>query len=117
MTPDNLPGEFLEAIKALGSALGPAAIGSAVAQAWQKGLDWRQRLLQWVVGICVSYYVTLALGAWLGFNDFVAQGVGFVIAMIAFEAAPKFIRAAGDAVAGLPGVLSGWLSRKSGGDA
>jgi len=93
------------------AALAPAALGSAVGQAWRPSLSWRQRLVQWVTGICVSYYVTMAASELFDFSPFVAQAVGFVIAMVAFEAAPKFTRAAGDLAAEIPGLLRSFLGR------
>jgi len=111
MTLPDLLNELWEQTRAAAAALTPAAIGSAVAQAWRPGLPWRQRLVQWVVGICVSYYVTRAAAEIFDFKPFVAQACGFVIAMIAFEAAPGFIRATGDLAAELPALLKARIGR------
>ncbi|MCH8686468.1 hypothetical protein [Pedomonas mirosovicensis] len=67
--------------------------------------------MQWVTGICVSYYVTLAAAELFDFSPFVAQAVGFVIAMVAFEAAPRFTRAAGELAADIPCLLKNLLGR------
>lgn len=101
MVPDYIH-DILEALKAIGSALLPAAIGSAVAQAWEQGLSLRDRCIQWVVGICVSYYVTLGIGAYFEFGPFASQAVGFVVAMIAFKATPNFISGCSTMVGTLP---------------
>jgi hypothetical protein len=105
MSPDHIPHDVLEAAKALAGALMPAAIGSAVAQAWQKGLSLRDRFIQWAVGICVSYYVTLGISAVFGLGQFAAQAVGFVVAMIAFQSTPRFIAGCSSALEALPAQL------------
>ena len=102
---EHLPTDFVEAVKALASTLMPAAIGSAVAQAWEEGLSLRDRFIQWAVGICVSYYVTLGISAFFGLGQFAAQAVGFDVAMIAFKSTPHFITGASAALEALPGQL------------
>ncbi|MDH7641189.1 hypothetical protein [Sphingomonas oryzagri] len=99
------PNDYLHTIGIIIAALAPAAIGAAVAQAWEHGLSWTQRLVQWAVGICVSYYVTGAIGAILHLDPFVAQAIGFVIAMVAFRATPAFIAASVAAVGAIPSGL------------
>lgn len=93
-------------------ALLPAMLGAAVGQAWKPGLSWRQRVLQWCVGITVSYYATRAADAVFELHDFVAQAIGFILAMIAFEATPKFGAAMADLVTSLPARFAAWLDRK-----
>lgn len=101
----SFPQELLEGAKALLGAMLPAAIGAAVAQAWEKGLSLRDRLLQWVVGISVSYYVTLGAKGIFHFNDFFAQGLAFVLAMIAFKSTPGFIEGCKTVFAAIPSDL------------
>lgn len=113
---DKLVADVMGAVLTFLQALVPAAIGSAVSQAYKKGLSWGERLLQWLVGISVSWFVTLAVEAIWSPGEYLKQAVSFVVAMIAFEAAPKFIRSAGDAIAKLPEIASSWLSKKSGTD-
>lgn len=105
MSLQDFPQEVLEAAKTLLSTIMPAAIGSAVAQAWEEGLSLRDRCIQWIVGICVSYYVTLGISAVFGLGAFAAQAVGFVLAMIAFKSTPKFIAGAARTLETLPEVL------------
>jgi hypothetical protein len=93
------------------SAIAPALFGSAVGQAWSKGLTWRQRLLQWVVGILVSYYVTMGLSELLHFGPFMSQAVGFVLAMIAFEVAPKIIAGSSTAAGNIPTYLAQFVAK------
>lgn len=93
------------------SALTPAMLGSAVGQAWSQGLSWRQRVIQWLVGIMVSYYVTQALTEWLNFGPFASQALGFVIAMMAFETAPKFIAGVSAAAGQIPNIVMKFVSK------
>lgn len=86
-------------------ALTPSLIGSAVAQVWKPGLSWRHRFVQWIVGSTVSYYATVGIIALTGWNEFVAQSLAFGIALVAFDATPRLIRAAGDVIASLPAGL------------
>ncbi|HEY4544862.1 MAG TPA: hypothetical protein VIG90_00355 [Pedomonas sp.] len=111
MTLPELLKEIWEQTQAAAAALTPAALGSAVSQAWRPGLTWRQRLVQWIVGISVSYYVTLGATEILNLTPFTAQACSFVIAMIAFEVTPLFTRAAGDLVAELPALIKARLGR------
>jgi hypothetical protein len=104
--------DLMVAAKAAGSALAPAALGSLVAQLYERGMDWRDRLIAYVVGILVSYYVTLGLTSWFHFDQFVSQAVGFVLAMIAYKAAPKFAAALIDMIASLPATARDWIARK-----
>jgi hypothetical protein len=106
--------DALEAAKAAAAAIMPATLGATVAQLYERGMAWRDRVIAYVVGISVSWYVTLGLKAWLGFDQFAAQSVSFVLGMIAFKSAPRFIGAASDVIATLPGLARDWLARKGG---
>jgi len=102
MPSPHLPSEVIETVSTAGSALGPAAIGAAVSQAFKRGLTYSERLIQMTVGICVSYFVGGALNAIFQPSPFVAQAISFVFAMVAYEATPGFISNAAQALAGLP---------------
>lgn len=115
MSFEKISHELLTASLTFVQSLFPAAIGAAVSQAYKKGLSWGERLIQSAVGICVSVFVTNAVGSIWEPNKFVEQGLGFVFGMIAFEAVPGFIRSATDAVAKLPEWVSSWLPKKPGG--
>lgn len=94
-------------------ALTPSLIGSAVAQVWKPGLNWRHRFVQWIVGSTVSYYATVGIVALTGWNEFVAQSLAFGIALVAFDATPRLIRAAADVIAELPaGLRDRFLGKK-----
>jgi hypothetical protein len=110
--PDNFTNDLIEAVKAIATALMPAAIGSAVAQAWEEALSLRDRFIQWVVGICVSYYVTLGISVVFGLGQFAAQAVGFVVAMIAFKSTPRFIAGCSAALEKLPQAVSDRFLKK-----
>jgi hypothetical protein len=98
------------------SAIAPAALGALVSQAYQRGLAWRDRLMQTIVGIAVSWYGGVAVCAIITVNPFALQSVRFVLGMIAFQAMPRFMAAAADLVAGLPAdfkaTLQGWLGKR-----
>ncbi|MFY9349916.1 MAG: hypothetical protein WBL20_17540 [Sphingobium sp.] len=102
MAQDGLLHQLLAGVQDLASALAPAAIGAAVGQAWEKGLSFSQRLVQWAVGICVSYYVGGGLEAWLRLDPFVSDAISFVLAMIAFKATPRFVAGAVELAGSLP---------------
>lgn len=97
---------LLEALFAVLSGLAPGAIGAGVAMAWKKGLTWRERFIRLAVGSTVCWFSTRAIGAiWPGWSDYVVQAIGFTLGMIAFEATPKFIAGAAEAMGGLPAIL------------
>lgn len=97
--------DIAHAFLAFLATLVPGALGSAIAQLWERGLSWSQRLIQWTAGIIVSHYVSAGVGAWLHLDPSVAQAIGFVIGLIAFRATPAFIAAAVAAAGALPGGL------------
>jgi hypothetical protein len=98
---------FLDALLTLLAGLAPGALGAAVGMAWKKGLTWRDRFVQLAVGIVVSWFATRALGAiYPHWDPFVLQAAAFTVGMIAFEATPRFIAAAADAIASIPARLA-----------
>lgn len=105
MPHNHLPQGLIEGAQALGAALAPAAIGATVSQAFKRGISYGERLTQILVGILVSYFVGGGLVAFFQAEGFVAQAITFVVAMIAYEATPRFIQNAADAVAQLPAAL------------
>lgn len=100
------PHDLFDAARNILAALTPSLIGSAVAQTWKPGLSWRHRFVQWVVGSTVSYYATVGIISATGWNEFVAQSLAFGIALVAFDATPRLVAAAGDTLAELPGKFS-----------
>lgn len=102
-----------EAAFELIGSLTPSLVGSAVAQAWKPALPWRQRVLQWIVGSTVSYYATVAIIALTSWGTFVAQSIAFGIAVLAFDATPRIVRAATDTLVSIPGRIADRLIGKS----
>ncbi|HUD28236.1 MAG TPA: hypothetical protein VMQ93_05140 [Novosphingobium sp.] len=95
-------------------SLTPSLIGSAVAQAWKPAMSWRDRMLQWLVGSTVSYYATLAIVAVTDWNGFVAQSIAFGIALLAFDATPRVVKAAIDTLVTIPGRIADRFLPKKG---
>lgn len=111
---------LLHAAEVLGGWLTPfipAAIGSAIAQAWEPGLGWRQRLVQWAVGVFVSSYVTMGVSHVFGWHPHVANAVGFVIGMIAFKSVEPlrlaFVAGMAGGFGAIPDIVRSW-GRKPG---
>ena len=92
---------FAPALGLIGD-LTPSMIGAATAQAWKPGVPFRQRLVQWLVGSTVSYYATLAIIAVTSWSGFVAQSIAFSIALLAFDATPRLLKAITDALTSIP---------------
>jgi len=97
--------QVIEALLELLVGLSPAALGAAVSLVYEKGLTWRERLVQWAVGIIVSWFASRAIGALFSLSPFVLQAVSFTFGMIAFKAVPRFISSCTDVVVGLPSDL------------
>lgn len=88
------------------ASLIPATLGSAVSLAFEPDVSWPRRVVQMMVGVTVSYFVTNAsvvLSPWQPIDLAVKQALGFVLGMIAFRATPKFINGAGEALGAAPG--------------
>lgn len=109
---------LLEAALAVWSwaqALIPGALGAAVAQAWERGLGLKDRLVQWLVGLLFAAYVVPALGHILHWGQPVTNAVGFVVGTIAFKAVGKWREAAIEGGIGafrsLPEIARSWLRR------
>lgn len=98
------------------SAIAPGAIGSLVSQfyEWDPELSMRQRVAQWIAGIAVSYYVGLGLKVLAGWDGVGAQSVQFVLGLIAFKAAPRFIEKASEVIGNLPQDVRDWILRRKG---
>lgn len=114
MNYEQLIQDAAETLKAAASALAPAALGSAVAVAMKRGLTWTERTVQFAVGICVSWYVRLAVEAMVTVDPFVAQAIAFTIGLLAYDALPRFRERAILLVGDIPDLIRDWVARRKG---
>jgi hypothetical protein len=109
----HLPPEIIDGARAIGSTLAPGAVGAAISQAYKPGLKYGQRLVQIMVGIGVSYFASLAIGAIFAPGPLLAQSITFALGMVAYEATPRFMTRTVDVVAELPAwIIEKALSKK-----
>lgn len=86
----------------------PSALGAAVSLAYEQTLTWRVSVVQFSVGVVVSYFAKLGFIAACLFiwgsapNPYVEQAVSFTLGMIAFKATPGFRDNVIAIVVGLP---------------
>lgn len=93
----------------------PGALGAAVGQAWEKGLGWKDRLIQWLVGLLCAAYIVPAVGHALMWHQTMISAVGFVVGTIAFKAVGRWREAAVESgvniFQSLPGIVRSWWRR------
>lgn len=94
--------ELWDAVRHWLEPLAPGALGAVVAQMWEKGLSWQDRLAQWTVGVLCAAFLAPAIGHVFGWADPLTDAVGFVIGTLAFKAWPPLREAA---IAGASGGL------------
>jgi hypothetical protein len=104
---------FVAALLKLLAAFVPAAFGALISQLLQRGITIRDRIIQFVVGILVSYYVTLGIVAWWALDPLVGQAISFVLGMSAYQATPKLIASITEACSRIPGLIVGRLGGRS----
>lgn len=94
----------------------PGAIGSAIAQMWEPGLSWRDRLAQWTVGVTFAAFLVPAAGHVFGWGQPLVNAVGFVVGTLAFKAyVPLREAVIAGGVGGLKTALSNlgsWVPRR-----
>lgn len=104
-----------DAMRHLAEPYLPGAIGAAIGQAWEPGLGWRQRLIQWFVGLSFAVFLVPALGHAFGWGDSLIDAAGFVVGTLAFKAVPALREAFTDGATGalrsLPEVFRSWARR------
>lgn len=89
----------------------PAALGAAVTLAYEDALPWRMKVVQFSVGVTVSYFAKLAfIAVCLAYwgtppNQYVEQAVTFTLGMIGYRATPRFRDAVIEIVVGIPDAL------------
>lgn len=109
--------QFWDLIRHLLEPFVPGAIGAAVGQAWEPGLSFRQRLVQWGVGLAFAVFIVPGLGHMFGWGDPIVDAVGFVVGTLAFKAVPTlqaaFIDGGSGTLRSLPEVFRSW-TRKPG---
>lgn len=81
--------DLIAAVCAFLIGLVPAALGAVVSLAYERGLTWSDRFVQFGVGVCVSYFAGGAIGALVSLDPFVLQAVRFTLGMVAFRATPR----------------------------
>lgn len=64
----------------------PGAVGAAIAQMWESGLGWRDRLAQWTVGVTFAAFLVPAAGHVFHWPLPLINAVGFVVGTLAFKA-------------------------------
>ena len=96
---------IIDTLLALLAGLLPGAMGAAVSLAYEKGLTWSDRFIQFTVGTVVSYFARGAIVALFDLHTFVVDGIVFTAGKIAFRATPRFASAAIDVVVGLPAII------------
>ncbi len=97
--------DLVDALVTYSIGLAPGALGAAVSLAHEKGLSWRDRVIQFAAGTVVSFYAQGAVAALFDLDPFVLQGIGFSAGMVAFKSTPRFIASAADVIAGLPAAI------------
>ena len=101
--------QVIDAVLAFVAGLAPGALGAAVSLAYEKGLTWTDRFVQFAVGTTVSWFAGRVIAAVMTLDPFVMQGVTFTAGMIAFRATPRFASGMADIVADLPARLRDWI--------
>lgn len=99
----------------------PGALGAAVGVAYEKGLTWTDRFVQFSIGVIVSYFAGGVVAVlwpvgWLGpLDPFVLQGVTFSLGMVAFKATPRMASSLIDVLADLPGLIRLFIPKRKDG--
>ncbi|KQM88472.1 hypothetical protein ASE67_01565 [Sphingomonas sp. Leaf23] len=96
---------IIDTMLALLAGLLPGAMGAAVSLAYEKGLTWSDRFLQFTIGTIVSYFARGVIVALFDLHTFVVDGIVFTAGMIAFRATPRFASAVIDALVSLPALV------------
>lgn len=99
----------IDTLLGFAAGLAPGALGAVVSLAYEKGLTWSDRFIQFAVGTTVSWFAGRVVGAIVSLDPFVMQGVTFTLGMIAFRATPRFASGMADLVAELPARIRDWL--------
>lgn len=104
----------LETAWEFAKALAPGAFGAAVAVAFDQTATFARRVVQFAVGIVVSYYVGAAIQEYFSFGPMVNQGISFSVGMVAYQSVPKFTSSAAETAGSIPRDLWAWIKGKLG---
>lgn len=90
----------------------PGAFGAAIAVTMDHTATFGQKLLQFVAGIIVSYYVSAAVAEMTDFGPMVQQSISFTLGLIAYNSAKSFTEGARETARSIPGDLWAWIKGK-----
>lgn len=110
-----IPTEIIEAFSNFVAALAPSAIGATIAVALKRGMTWTERLIEILIGICVSWYVRIGFESLFDVGPFMGQAIGFTAGLLAYDALPRFRERAIALLGEAPDMLRDWLTRRKGG--
>lgn len=105
---------WLASMLAFVKGLLPAAFGAAVSVTMDKTGTFLQKLVQFIAGIIVSYYVAHAVHELTDFGPMVQQSISFTLGMVAYKSAKSFIKGAEETAGDIPRDLWGWIKGKVG---
>jgi len=106
---------ILAAVWGFVKGLIPAAFGAAIAVSMDKGATFFQKLIQFLAGIIVSYYVGEAIHEMTDFGPMVRQSISFTLGMIAYNSAKAFVTGASETAGEIPGDIWEFIKGKFGG--
>lgn len=92
----------------------PGTFGAAVSVTMEKNATFGQKLIQFVAGIVVSYYVSAAIHEMTSWGPMVQQSVAFTLGMIGYESARAFTQGAAKTAGSIPGDVWTWVKAKFG---
>lgn len=104
----------LEAAWEFLKGVAPGAFGAAVAVAFDRTATFAHRVIQFIVGIVVSYYVGAAVHELFEFGPMVNQGISFTVGMVAYQSVPSFTKSASETAGSIPKDLWVWVKGKLG---
>lgn len=90
----------------------PGAFGAAIAVTMDRTATFAQKLLQFVAGIIVSYYVSGAVRELTDFGPMVQQSVSFTLGLIAYNSAKSFMEGSAETARSIPRDVWDWWKGK-----
>lgn len=105
---------LLSAVLEFLKALIPGTIGAAVAVSFNKSKSLGQKVLQFVVGIVVSYYAAQLTQELTSWGPYAVQAVSFTVGLVAYEAIPSFMKSSAETAGSIPRDLWAFVKKKLG---